>query len=349
MNSFLVATFGPLYTVKTTIYRAMRVLASVYQNTLTKTAITLEKPLFIWGTGRCGTYLLFDILSLHPDLCCSRTTQRWKKGLWGDLHYEDSTPEALRNFLPPIEGTLLIWSPAGAPDVLKGCVQRNDPRINATKVIRNYRNLKRQSIFAPPREKKSILDKSPYYTMMVDFIDNLFPDSYHVFCIRDPRVVVNSMLRMMRETAPQTSGKEYADGFWGKLYPNGYKSYLQSPLVETLCWQIEQLLEMGIGYRFFLGSRLIAVRYEDLVEDVKGVSSHIFKRAQLPEPEIYHMIPGSFKNYVPDWPANDDFKPGNGIYFTQEEKRHLDALSGIAVKLGYKSDQPGVVATKLNF
>ena len=77
--------------------------------------MTLEKPVFIWGAGKSGTHLLYDLLSLHPSLACFKVSGRRNKGLWGDLHWGDSTPEQLKGKPVPQEGGVHFWGQAGVP------------------------------------------------------------------------------------------------------------------------------------------------------------------------------------------------------------------------------------------
>ena len=94
------------------IYRPLRSIArNLYQRTaiiqqrfLKIYNITFEKPVFIWGVGRSGTHLIYDILSLHPSMNCLKVESRWKKGLWGAMNWGDSTTEQLKGYRIPVEG-----------------------------------------------------------------------------------------------------------------------------------------------------------------------------------------------------------------------------------------------------
>src|SRR5688572_4829778 len=65
----------------------------------------LDRPIFLWGAGRTGSYLLYDLLSLHPDVVCTRGKAREAKGLYGTAHHGPSDHgDMLRNPFPPLEG-----------------------------------------------------------------------------------------------------------------------------------------------------------------------------------------------------------------------------------------------------
>lgn len=284
--------------------------------------VTIEKPIFIWGIGRSGTHLLYDIMSLHPDLCFMKANHRWKKGLWGDMHYGDTTPEGLSGFPIPIEGMQSIWESAGVIPKFYGILKKGDSRyINKRVVVSNYMKLATQWKWKKRGKKYRILDKTPTYIMMVEVIDEIFPDSYHIFCIRDPRAVVNSILRMMRFSAKETSGKEYADGFFAHIYPDGFERYIKKPLVETLCWQVEQMLKIGFRYRLLLGQRLIPFRYEELLTNVRNAISYLYNKVELASfEEIYELIPSSLPDYSPKWPKRGvEFVATWDVCFSSDE------------------------------
>ena len=314
--------------------------------------VTMKKPIFIWGTGRSGTHLLYDILSLHPDLCFVNTKHRWKKGLWGDMHHGDTTPHKLKGYPIPVEGMSFNWQPAGIIPRFYGILTKDCIlKINTGKVINNYKKLDTEWRWKRSNDKKyRILDKTPAYIMMVELINAIFPDSFHIFCIRDPRAVVNSILRVARFTGNDSYEKEYMDGFFANMYPDGYEKLIGKSIVEILCWQVEQLIKIGFDYWKILGDRLIPFRYEKLINDAHSSVAYLFNKAKLFNyKDISRLIPNEFRNYSPEWPQKGAaFSANKNICFGSEELNYFDRLLPLVQNLGYDDAEVGKIAGTMN-
>ncbi|ACI21991.1 sulfotransferase [Thermodesulfovibrio yellowstonii] len=311
-----------------------------------KSCVTLEKPIFIWGTGRSGTHLLYDLLSLHPDLCFVRTYKRWKKGLWGSMHYGDTTPEKLKGYPIPVEGMIFNWQTAGLIPIFKGKMKRDHIlKINKDIVIENYKTLYVKWKWLKCDKKYRVLDKTPAYIMMVEIINEIFPDSYHIFCIRDPRSVVNSILRIARFTGKDNFEKEYKDGFFANMYPDGYEKIIGKSLVEIICWQVEKLILTGFSYIKLLDNRLIPFRYEELLNDIHNSYFNLIKKLELsPFYKIIDLIPNKFPDYSPDWPQPfENFDANEKICFNSEELKFFSEIQKLAILLGYDKNKPGKI------
>jgi len=324
--------------VKQVTYKAMHWAKKVFG----KTAVSLERPIFIWGTARCGTHLLYDLLSLHSELCYFSTDKRWKKGIWGELHYGDTTPEALKGHPIPVEGFLQVWAKAGVPDKIYGSCQTHlADSLDPTFICSQYQGIK--TTLASGRMYR-LIDKCPTYIMFADVIDRFFPDAYHIFCIRDPRAVVNSILRLVRITSQDNVGKEYHDGFFAHIYPDGYERFVDRHLVETVCWQIAQLLEIGHGFKALLGDRLVFFQYESLLDSVEHSVRYLYEKLNLKEEFTYlQYLPKAFPDYSPSFPGADHTVPDMEIAYTYAERPYLDALTDVAERFGYNARRIGQI------
>jgi hypothetical protein len=310
--------------------------------------IMCEKSVFIWGIGRSGTHLLYDILSLHPSLMCAKTNTRWKKGLWGSMHWGDSTPDKLKGYGIPYEGFQRFWRGAGLEFEGVGMVLRHQVSAQfIQKVSKRYATL-HQDWFWKRGTRYRILDKSPMYILMIEAIDAVFPDSYHIFCLRDPRAILNSLLRIYRFRERDDVGRGRIDeiGFWG-VVPPGYEAHQHEPLVPRLCWQIQALHDIGFGSQALLQDRLIAFRYESLLHEAHQATSDLFQRLALPDwSEIANLIPQTFPDYSPPWP-----RPGEPVHepygkvrcYLDEEMEQVTVLNELAVQLGYDPNQVGAI------
>lgn len=330
---------------RTPYYKAIEL-----RDQLLKTSrVTLERPIFIWGTGRSGTHLLFDVLSLHPALIFPRAKTRWKKGLWGNMHWGENTPEQLKGRPIPEEGFQRFWMDAGLQFDFKGLLRRQDLDNRIASAIRErYASTLYREWFWNGSLTLRILDKTPIFVMMLDAVDAIFPDAYHIYCLRDPRAVLNSFLRNARFPEKESSTAGIPEtGFWSSLRPPGYEAYQSKPLAERLAWQVQTLVEIGFASREFLGDRLICFKYEELLSDSHTSADWLLQRLDLaPFPGIRALIPPKFSDYSPPWPDADGRVAesyGRIRCYRDDEIGQVTGLNDLAVQMGYDRYRVGVV------
>ena len=316
--------------------------------------INLESPVFIWGTGRCGSYLLYDIMSLHPSLECLRTHQnREKKGLWGELHWDSKSGIFEPNSGKPIEGFNHFWGPyVTSMTNLDGCYQTTSslmPEESYIHVKNKYRALASKWIWSWRNPPLRFLDKCPRYIMMIDCISKLFPDARHVFCVRDPRSVVNSILRLMRFTRANAVPPPYPDGFWANMYPAGFENVLGRPLVETVCWQINELINLGLGHKSLLENKLHIIRIEEFFSSPRERVTELIYALQLPvADEVFAQLPDCFPDFSPKWPSkHKDFERSFEISFNSSEFSNFQIFDSLVNQLGYDPKVPGKIVGPL--
>jgi hypothetical protein len=285
---------------------------------------------------------------------CSKVSSRWNKGLWGDSNWGEAIPERLKGRWIPVEGGKRFWNgvvpPFFSPDF--GILTRESMTEAFIRLVRKrYADLQKDWIWKR-RLRYRILDKAIAYILMIDAIDAVFPDAYHVFCIRDPRSVLNSFLRFYRfPDVPHQShmGRLRMEelGFWA-LIPPGYKEHQDEPLLKRLSWQIRRVYEIGFDSRSSLEGRLIEFRYEWLLGDAHGSILSLFERLELsPWLQITELIPSAFPDYAPPWP-----NPGKIIQepygkrrcYTDDEIDQLSDAEKFAVELGYEPHCAGILA-----
>ena len=142
----------------------------------------MPKPLFIVGTGRCGTTLLSAILNAHPDLHLSQESsflmvtkrKRYRKSPTAELErYFQSVPFG--------------WLQLDKEDVLSK-IQQNALYSDCFRAV--------LQADANGRGKTVWGDKTPGHWMYVQAIQKDFPDAVIVHLVRDPREVVASMLKV---------------------------------------------------------------------------------------------------------------------------------------------------------
>lgn len=238
----------------------------------------IERPLFIWGAGRTGSYLIHDLLSLHPDVSMLRTNNRQAKGIYGSWNYgADQHKNLQRHEFPPVDGANyhITRQVRHTPvDV----VVRDPVLMKAIK--RSYQRIAR----------KHLVDKSPKYTFYLPIIDALFPDARHVRMLRNPSAIVASYAYRL------TGG--VMDGYGSGGSPPGWLDAQKLPIMERSRWLVERQLARGDENEAMLGDRCMRVRYEDFVREPTRWMRRILEHAGLSEaPEVLADMPDRFENY----------------------------------------------------
>ncbi len=132
-----------------------------YPSAVDATSPVRERPIFIIGCPRSGTTLLRLVLDSHPRISCGEET-----------HF-------LRELRSIVEGHWPLLETYGLP--------RED-------WLRRIRGLYEgfQADYLARRGKQRWAEKDPTYTLLLPFIDELFPHAQYVHLVRDPYDVVAS-------------------------------------------------------------------------------------------------------------------------------------------------------------
>lgn len=202
-------------------------------------------PIFIVGCQRSGTTLLRLMLDSHPNISCGP-----ESGFLENLvRITDSDWQRLSQFGYPKQ----YWYNAMA---------------------RFFDGIQRD--YATSRGKGRWADKTPKYALYVDFLDRLFPRSYVIHVIRDPRDVVASHRHR-----------------WG----------WRSALKAAAKWPRYVSAARESGGRLSSG-RYLEVRYEDMVADPEGVMRRVlalvgepWDDAVLHHDRAGHDVPDKYKEF----------------------------------------------------
>lgn len=180
-------------------------------------------PIFIVGCPRSGTTLLRRILDSHPSISCGPESRI----LWGFRTMEQNNWDTLVGF------------------GLSSDQWHANVRSFFETLHRNY---------AEQQGKHRWADKSPDYALMLDYIDELYPECQIIHIVRDPRDVIDA---------------------WRRFY--GTKSLYRS----GQAW----VRYVGAAHRFAanqINSKIIEMHYEDLVREPEPTLQKLF--AWLDEP-----------------------------------------------------------------
>lgn len=244
--------------------RYMRIAANAALARCAPPIVSLDRPVFIWGPPQSGTFLLYDLVDAMGGFACHRVMGPRKKGL-------ARSPAAAIVFArgAPQEGLLRFWSGVGVDfEQRDGGWRFAEPlsaaqcgRINFSVVRQRYRHaevsLRRQRLL-------TVLDKCPYYLLMISAIDRAFPNARHIFCWREPAAVGRSMARRVNGM-PEEGTVGYPSGWYGDIFLAGYQD-IEGDLERRHRWMAEQLTEMGHRAAARLGNRCFVSQHEYLLE-----------------------------------------------------------------------------------
>ena len=212
-----------------------------------------REPVFILGSPRSGTTMLFNLLDRSPRLI---SLGKGSHFLWDMFH--------------TIEGS--GWS--------SHAVGANDITDRERKVL--YWLIRR--LCADDR----YLDKFPRNCLRAEYLHALFPDASFVYIWRDGRAVASSLMTGWRTEGKFGQGTVFPDplsieGYegreWRFLVPPGWEGYTsERSLAEVCAFQWIGANEAVLAAKERIGTdRWVDVRYEDLLESPVEVTRSIFE------------------------------------------------------------------------
>lgn len=230
----------------------------------------MKPPVFVLGTGRCGSTLVHEVLARHEDTgfvtnlddLGLRTSSRWQNDLWRRLPAEVTRKGGAR--FAPSEGYRALAKEVG-PLVVDPV--RDLTEADATPWLRT-----RMRAFVEKRADR--LDAPVFLHKLTGwpragFLRACFPDAVFVEVVRDGRAVANSWLQMDWWHGHRGPG-EWHFGPLSAERQAAWESHDRSfPVLAALAWQL--LVEAYDEARAQLpADRWLRVRYEDLVADPDG-------------------------------------------------------------------------------
>jgi len=250
----------------------------------------IDRPIFIIGNIRSGTTILYNLLSLHPDVCWFSNHSDRLASAYGVafLHrfldipsMRDRQARAIAenrrmfkrfNIVPwPDEGDRIYHEHSGLGQTQNGVetTLTDEMERQLTRKIREHLELTGKSRF---------LSKQTANNRRLGLIAGMFPDAYFVHVIRDGRAVANSTIRV-----PWWNDTHV---WWLGCRASEWEARGREPI--ELCglyWQ--RTLEEIFRNKEMLGERYTEVRYEALVADVPGVIGEILSFCGLESDAAY--------------------------------------------------------------
>ncbi|GAB4230287.1 MAG: hypothetical protein Kow00121_59120 [Elainellaceae cyanobacterium] len=259
--------------------------------------ISIEKPIFIVGSHRSGTTVLYEALAKHPDLAYFSNSSAYlpKSPMLAHmigtaLSQDQLTLERFLkdgigfNATTPSEGTR-IWE-LHAPNTDHYCLDEtyNNPEMERylQQTIRKHLKYLKGQRF---------INKNPDSSVRMRYLNKLFPDAYFIHIIRDGRAVCHSMMK----------SQDLAIEFFGADHRNvyGVKTRNSKKLLKLLA--VDRLAAIGKSWcdvietidrdrQFIAPERYLEIRYEDFVQQPFDYLCKISKFCNLSLDHVTHHI-----------------------------------------------------------
>ena len=262
----------------------------------------IDKPIFIVGSGRSGTTILYNLISIHPSVCWfSNYSDKYANVyLVPALHRILDLPWLGNSFkqkilhkkelvVKPREGDNIIHHHCGFKHSTKST--EKDLDLHVEKQFKDY--IKRHLFLTG---KSRFLHKATANTQRLRLINAMFKDAFFIHLIRDGRAVANSLLKInwWKDTVIWWLGEKVSD-----LEKNDKEP------IELCALHWKKIVEEIRINRNILGNRYIEVRYEDLIKDVKKEITTLLHFCELSQsPSYFKLLPKTLPNMNRKW-VND--------------------------------------------
>ncbi|HVX12461.1 MAG TPA: sulfotransferase [Pirellulales bacterium] len=260
---------------------------------------TVDRPIFVIGSGRCGSTIFHQALSHHPHVgfltstCASHPTSLWRNRLVMRSLDAPLVGGYLRRRFPANEHWA-FWN-----QHLRGfsrpCRDLLAEDVRPAEASRMRRLL--SGLVAGRRRRLSIkLTGWP----RIGFLARIFPDAYFIHLVRDGRAVVNSLLNV--EFWQGWAGPTHWG--WGDLTAAEEEEWLRSgksfAVLAAIQWK-RHMDAFAAASNRILPSRYMELQYEGFVADPSAVLSRVLQFCQL-EPNAKFQarvasLPIESKNY----------------------------------------------------
>lgn len=233
------------------------------------------RPIFVFGSGRSGTTLLFSLLNTHPDVAwVSRLTDRLPTLPQFAFFSRSALLRRHRLFQPSTDAIGMYDHCGLTMEMLK---EKGASLTEADVTPDSARRLRRivaAHLHAMGRPR--FINKSTTNSMRIRMINDIFPDAYFVHIIRNGYAVANSLVRV--------SWWPDADIWWLGTTPREWQGDQHELAAMNWKRQVGEIVEQKAHIP---PERFVECRYEDLLSKPIDVVRELAAFCSLPWSEEY--------------------------------------------------------------
>jgi hypothetical protein len=288
----------------------------------------IDKPIFIIGSGRSGTTILYKLLSVHPDLCWFSTYSNLipKHPNISVLHRIFDIPVIGKQMKKSITNNKKISIPIPKPAEGDNIYHSYCGFIHSYKTTEHDFNQKNEEKFKKiiikhlkATGKSRFLSKQTANNQRIRLINKMFPNAFYIHIIRDGRAVANSLfhVKWWNDT----------DIWWLGKKPSEMSNNGRNPI--ELCglhWKKDT--EEILKNKYLFEDRYLEIKYENLVKNTKKIIHQITDFCKL-------SWPYEFEETIPSELPNMDYKWQKKLNDNQKEVLYK-ILKDSLKKYGYK-------------
>ncbi len=294
----------------------------------------IDRPIFLIGSGRSGTTILYHVLGGHPELSWfSNYNDRWPASFALaalSRFYRFAALKAWRGkALPAPSEAYAVWDFA-RPVSDSPC----DPPLDETHVTATERERTRRLVAANLKYhgKARFLNKNTRNTRRVRYLQNIFPDAVFIHVIRDPRAAIASLLKV--EWWPTMK-------VWcqNQITPQQWAEQGNDPaLLAAQLWvtEVRCVLEDKTA---LAPQQYLEVRYEEFIHNPKKILQHLLGFCDLKWTSRFESFVESFALQSMNFKFKNQFTPQQ---LAQIEK----LVAPLAQQLGYEMEEPSTVSSR---
>ncbi len=285
--------------------------------------VSIKNPIFIVGSGRSGTTILYNLLSIHPQVgWFSNYTNRFPTfpelaiahklldlpWVGSKLKQNIINNNKFRFGIVPSEGENIYHDYCGFEKTRKSTEEDlSEKQVHKFKtVIKKHLKMS---------DKKRFLTKQTANNQRIELINSIFPDALFIYLIRDGRAVTRSLLNV-----------DWWDDmeFWHREgTPSGLtkNSKVTNLELAALHWKIN--VEEILSHKNLLEGRYKEIKYKDLTNKPRSVIENLLRFCDLSSSEdFFDLIPTELPNMNYKWKEA----------FSEQQKEELNELIGEFLK-----------------
>lgn len=284
----------------------------------------IEKPIFIIGSGRSGTTILYELLSMHPEVCWFANYNELVPVLrtFPVFHRAFDLPgigNYLKKCIIKTNGSRFRIRPIEGDEIYQNYCGFEENRKTTEQDLTDAQEAKLKAIiekYIRITGKKRFLSKQISNNQRLRVIHAMFPDAYYVHILRDGRAVTSSLSRV-------DWWKDIIIWWYG-YGADEWEREGKDP-IELCClhWMhdVREILENSPLF----GERYMEIRYEELTGDVHATIRKILAFSGLSQSRsFFDLLPETLPNMDHKWEKN----------LTEEQKRVVNnTLSAFMAEL----------------